>query len=109
MTVRVRFGRVRPEKVDRLRWWLGDVARHRDESLETLASEGVRHEAAWLLETAEGPILVYAIEAEDLARVDDAFKASTFPIDHEHWRIMDEVLAGAFPAEALLDLRRGGA
>ena len=109
MTLRVRFARVLPGKVDRLRWWLREVARRRDEALETLVSEGVRHEAAWLLETADGPILVYAIEAEDLARVDEAFNTSTFPIDHEHRRIMDEVLGEPYPVEALLDLRLDGA
>jgi uncharacterized protein DUF6176 len=103
--LRVRFFRVRPEKIDRLRWWMEEVARRRDEVLETLAAESVRHEAAWLLETAEGPILAYAIEAEDLTRVDHAFKSSTFPIDHEHRRVMDDVLMEPFPSESLLDLR----
>lgn len=105
MTLRVRFFRVRPEKRDRLRWWMGEVARRRDEALETLANESVHHEAAWLLEPAEGPILVYAIEAEDLTRVDRAFESSSFAIDHEHRRLMDEVLMEPFPSEPLLDLR----
>lgn len=48
------------------------MAGRRDEALETLANESVHHVAAWLLETAEGPILAYAIEAEDLTRVDHA-------------------------------------
>lgn len=103
--LRVRFLRVRPEKIDRLRWWMGEVARRRDEALETLANESVRHEAAWLLETAEGPILAYAIEAEDMTRVDHAFESSSFPIDHEHRRVMDEVVMEPFPSEPLLDLR----
>lgn len=105
MTLRVRFSRVRPEKLDRLRSWLEEVAHRRDEALETLANESVRHEAAWLLQTAEGPILVYAMEAEDLARVDRAFESSPFPIDHEHRRVMDEALIDPFPSEPLLDLR----
>jgi hypothetical protein len=105
VTLRVRFFRVRPEKVGRLRSWLEEVAHRRDEALETLANESVRHEAAWLLQTAEGPILVYAIEAEDLARVDGAFESSPFPIDHEHRRVMDEALIDPFPSEPLLDLR----
>lgn len=103
--LRVRFLRVRPEKIDRLRWWMGELARRRVEALETLANESVRHEAAWLLETAEGPILAYAIEAEDMTRVDHAFESSLFPIDHEHRRVMDEVVMKAFPSELLLDLR----
>jgi hypothetical protein len=109
VTLRVRFFRVVPEKLDRLRWWMSEVSRRREEALKTLANESVRHEAGWLLETADGPILVYALEAEDLARVDEAFNASTFPIDHEHRRVMDEVLGEPFPAEALVDLRREGA
>lgn len=105
MTLRVRFFRVAPEKLDRLRWWMAEVARRRDEALETLANESVRHEAAWLLQTPDGPILVYAIEAEDLAQVDRAFRSSSFRIDHDHRRVMDEVLMEPFPSEALLDLR----
>ena len=41
MTVRVRFLRVRPEKLERLRWWMEEVARRRDEALETLANESL--------------------------------------------------------------------
>jgi hypothetical protein len=106
VTLRVRFYRVRPDKLDRLRSWLGEVAGRREEALETLAAESVHHEAAWLLETADGPILAYAIEAEDLGLVDRAFESSSFAIDHEHRRVMDEVLIEPFPAEPLLDLRQ---
>lgn len=105
VTLRVRFSRVRPGKLDRLRSWLEEVAHRRDEALGTLATESVRHKAAWLLQTAEGPILVYAIEAEDLALVDRAFESSPYPIDHEHRRVMDESLLDPFPSEPLLDLR----
>jgi hypothetical protein len=84
---------------------MSEVARRRDEALETLANESVRHEAAWLLQTVDGPILVYAIEAEDLTQVDQAFQSSSFRIDHDHRRVMDEVLMEPFPSEALLDLR----
>jgi hypothetical protein len=105
VTLRVRFFRVRPEKLDRLRQWLEEVSRRRDEALETLANESVRHEAAWLLHTRDGPVLAYAIEAEDLDHVDRAFESSAFQIDHEHRRIMDEVLLEPFPSEPLLDLQ----
>ena len=70
MTVRVRFLRVRPEKLERLRWWMEEVARRRDEALETLANESL-----------------------------------SFPIDHDHRRVMYEVLMEPFPSEPLLDLR----
>jgi hypothetical protein len=47
-----------------------EVARRRDEALETLANESL-----------------------------------SFPIDHDHRRVMDEVLMEPFPSEPLLDLR----
>jgi hypothetical protein len=98
--------RVADGKVERLRAWLEEVGRRREEALETLARETVRHEAAWLLETSDGPIVVYAIEAEDLDEADRAFADSPLPIDHEHRAVMSEVAAGPAPAEQLLDLRR---
>ncbi len=68
--------------------------------------ETIRHEAAYLVEAAGGPILVYVIEAEDLEQADRAFTTSSLAIDHEHRAIMQEVIDEPFPAEQLLDLRR---
>jgi hypothetical protein len=103
--LRVRFFKVKPDKVERLRAWMDELSRRRDEVLETFAQETVRHEAAWLLETAEGPILVYAIEAEDLEQARRAVEEHPQPIDLEHLAVMEEVLGAPYPAEQLLDER----
>jgi hypothetical protein len=103
--LRVRFFKVKPDKVERLRAWMDELSRRRDEVLETFAQETVRHEAAWLLETAEGPILVYAIEAEDLEQARRAVEEHPQPIDLEHLAVMEDVLGAPYPAEQLLDER----
>lgn len=102
--LRVRFFRVRPERVERLRWWMSELVRRRDEVLETFVNETVRHEAAWLLDTSDGPLLAYAIEAEDLQRAQSAFEETPLPIDVEHRRVMAEVLGDALEADQVLDV-----
>lgn len=103
--LRVRFFRVRPDKVDRLRDWMEELHHRRDEVLETFAQETVRQEAAWLMETVEGTILVYAIEAEDLEQAQRAVEENPFPIDLEHGAVMEEVIEVPIELEQLLDER----
>jgi hypothetical protein len=103
--LRVRFFRVRPDKIDRLRAWMEELHHRRDEVLETFAQETVRHEAAWLMETAEGTILVYAIEADDLEQAQRAVEENPLPIDLEHRAVMDEVIEVPIELEQLLDER----
>jgi len=92
--LRVEFSRVREGQVDQLREWMRALMSRQAEVRQTFEQEGVRHEAAYLLEAAEGPVLVYAIELQDEARAMQAFESSTVPIDLEHRRRMDDVLAG---------------
>jgi hypothetical protein len=54
--------------------------------------------------TAQGPVVVYAVEADDFDRVNAASASSPFPIDEEHRRVMDECLEGPADAELLLDI-----
>jgi hypothetical protein len=103
--LRVRFFRVKPDKIERLRDWMEELHRRRDEVLETFAQESVRQEAAWLMETAEGTILVYAIEAEDLEQAQRAVEEKPLPIDLEHRAAMDEVIEVPIELEQLLDER----
>jgi hypothetical protein len=103
--MRVRFFRVRPDKVDRLREWMEELHRRRDEVLLTFAQETVRHEAAWLMETVEGTILVYAVEADDLEQAERAVAENPLPIDLEHRAVMDEVIEVPIELEQLLDER----
>jgi len=106
--LRTHFLRVRPDKVDRLRWWLGELNRRRDEVRETFAQETVRHEMAFIVKGADGPILVYVTEAEDFDQARLAYQASTLPIDTEHRQVMKEVTDGAAPVEALYECRISG-
>jgi hypothetical protein len=80
--LRVRFLKVKPDRVERLRAWMDELARRHDEVVVTFAQETVRHEAAWLLETSAGPILVYAIEADDL---DEAQRAVGRTLSRSTW------------------------
>jgi hypothetical protein len=86
--------RVRDGQVDQLREWMRALMSRQAEVRQTFEQEGVRHEAAYLLEAVEGPVLVYAIELQDEAHAMQAFESSTLPIDLEHRRRMNDVLAG---------------
>jgi Family of unknown function (DUF6176) len=103
--VRVRCFRVRPEKVGRLREWMDELSRRRDEVLETFAKETVRHEVGYLFETTDGPILLYVVEAEDLQQAARAVEENPLPIDLEHRNVMREVLGEPIPLDPILDLR----
>jgi hypothetical protein len=85
--LRVSFRRVRPGKEARLRSWLAELSERADEVRATFADETVRHEQAFVLETVDGPVLVYVMEAEDLERGRAAFAQSSHPIDQEHKRL----------------------
>jgi Family of unknown function (DUF6176) len=103
----VRFSSVKPDQLDRLRSWMGELMRRRDEVRETFKQETVRQEVAYLLPGREGPILVYAVEAEDTEHAGRVARASTLPIDIEHRHVMGEVLQGAADAELLYECDAG--
>jgi hypothetical protein len=96
--------RVRPEQVERLRTWLAELMNRADEVRETFANEGVTHERAYLLTTADGPVLIYAMEAADHQKASEAYQRSTLPIDQEHRQVMREVLAGPARTELLYEM-----
>jgi Family of unknown function (DUF6176) len=97
------FNRVKPEKVERLRSWLHELETRREEVLETFHNETTRHEVAYLLEGREGPVLVYAIEAENVDTAREAFQNSTLRIDAEHKAVMAEVLVDCAGVEKLYE------
>ena len=101
----VRTLRIHPDKVDRLRSWMRELADRADEVRETFAQEGVRHEQAHLLETSDGTLLIYAIEAEDIDEALRVHEASTLPIDAEHRAVLAGVTAERLDLEVLLDMR----
>ena len=91
--IRVAFAKVKPDKVERLESWLLELMSRQDEVRETFIQETVRHEQAFIIRGEDGPLLIYVMEAEDHERGGAAFQSSQLPIDLEHRRVMNEVLA----------------
>lgn len=96
--------RVHDDQLPRLRAWMAQLQDRIDEVRETFANEGVREEQVQLLETSDGPLLVYAVEADDIAAALEAYRTSTLPIDLEHREIMSAVVAEELSSEFLLHL-----
>ena len=83
---------IKPEKEARLRAWLSELNNRADEVRATFADESVRAEQAYIVSTSDGPILIYAIEAEDFERGAKAYASSSHPIDAQHKEIKLECL-----------------
>lgn len=104
--LRVAIRRVNPGHLDELRKWLQTAnGSRRSEALATLLDEGVRHEQAYLLTGADGPVLMYVMEVEDVNRAQTAAARSIHPIDAEHRRVMTRALGDDVDSELVLDLR----
>jgi hypothetical protein len=102
--LRVAIERIRPEKEQRLRAWLAELNSRAAEVRETFCNETVRAEQAYIVAGQEGPLLVYVIEADDLARGAKAFAESTYQIDAEQKTVMRECLAGSLNVKPLYDV-----
>jgi hypothetical protein len=76
----------------------------REEALATMMDEGCRHEQAYLIDGAEGPVIVYVMEVAEIEQSERAAEASVHPIDADHKRMMALALGDQVPAELLLDL-----
>jgi hypothetical protein len=74
---------VRPGHEDPLRKWMAQLNRRSAEVRETFAQEGARHEQADFLKSADGLVLIYAMQAADHARASSVFRNSTLAIDEE--------------------------
>ena len=101
--LRLAFSRIKPGKEERLRAWLSELLERQDEVRETFVQETVRHEQAFIIEGREGPLLIYAMEAEDHEKGHRAFRASTLAIDLEHKEVMKEVLGERLQVKPLYD------
>lgn len=98
--------RIRPDHLDRLTDWFRELdGPRRGEALESLTAEGVDHETAMILHTGDGPIIVYAMQTDDLARSRAIADESPRRVDAEHRAVMRAADAGAAAAEIALDLR----
>ena len=102
--LRISIRRVLPGKIDRLRAWLAELGERKDEVEKTFVDETVRHEQAFILELSDGPVLVYAMEAEDFERSKAAYANSVHAIDSEHRAVMDECLGERISPELLYDV-----
>lgn len=102
--LRLSFRRIKPEKEVQIRRWLTELSTRADEVRATFVDETVRHEQAFILQTAQGPVLVYAVEAENFERGRAAFTQSPHPIDQEHKRIMAECLGDELGVQPLYDI-----
>lgn len=97
--------RLKRDHVEAVRAWLAQVeTTRRDEAIATLLAEGVTHETAQLLETSDGPVLIYVMEADDIDRARAVGAASDAPIDAEHHAVMRAADDGPVPVETLLDV-----
>lgn len=104
--IRLAVRRVRPSEEQNLRDWLGRVNGPRSrEALATLVDEGCSHEVGILVQTSDGPLLVYAMEVEDEERSRQVGLDSQRAIDADHKRVMTLALAEEPEMERLLDLR----
>jgi K+/H+ antiporter YhaU regulatory subunit KhtT len=101
--IEVVFRKVRPDKEDRLRAWLKELNERTEEVLQTFEQETVRHERGYIINTSDGPILAYIMEAEDHDRAREAFQHSALRIDREHKQVMAEVLSDPVDAELLYE------
>jgi hypothetical protein len=88
-----------------LRAWLAELQQRSDEVRETFRNEGVRHEQAYLLETADGPVLIYAIEIDDPEAAQRAYATSTLPLDLQHREVMATTISGPLDLAPLYDVR----
>jgi hypothetical protein len=101
--LKVSLRRIKPGHEDRLRKWFKELMDRRDEVRETFRQETVRHEIAYILDDAEGSILVYVVEVEDYEKGRRAFQESRLAIDIEHKDIMAESLGERLSIEPVYE------
>jgi len=75
-----------------------------DEVRQTFYDETVRGEQGFIIPIADGPLLVYVIEAEGLENGSKAYVASTREIDREHKAVMKECLGESLCLEPIYNV-----
>jgi hypothetical protein len=103
IVIKLAIRKVKPGEETHLREWMAQLGSRRPEVQATFKQEGVRHELAYLIDGADGPVLIYAMEAADHEHAAAAYAQSSLPIDLEHRRIMKQVLGGRVPGELLYE------
>jgi hypothetical protein len=102
--IHLTFYRVRPGKLDQLKAWLAELGERADEVREAFAREGVTHEQAFLLETADGHVLVAAVGCEDYDAARELFSKSTLPVDVDQRDAMPVLTDGVVSLAPLFDV-----
>ena len=102
--LRVSFRAIKPGKEARLRAWLAELNDRADEVRATFRDETVRAEQAFIVAGADGPMLIYVMEAEDFQQGTVAFTSSEHPIDAEHRAVMKECIGPALDVRPLYNV-----
>lgn len=102
--IKLSIARVKPDKEARLRKWLEELNERADEVRATFVDETARAEQGFIVTTSDGPLLIYAMEAEDFQRGREAYASSKHPIDSEHREIMSECLESFLDATPIYDV-----
>lgn len=106
--IHLNFYRVRPGKLDQLKAWFAEAGERADEVREAFVHEGVSREQAYLLETADGHVLVAAVDCEDYDTARRLFSESTLPIDVAQREVMPELTDGTLELAPLFDVQVPG-
>lgn len=97
---------MRPEAAERLRRWFAQMQGERlPEVQSSFGREGMLHEKVLLVETSDGPLLVYAMEMEDEEHATAVFNASSEPVDVDHRAVLKECLDGVPDQQIIFDVR----
>ena len=102
--LRVVIRRIRPQKEARLRSWLAELNSRHQEVRETFRDETARAEQAFIVPGADGPLLVYVMEAGDFERGSKAYAESRHVIDGEHRKVLQECLGESLNLRPLYDV-----
>lgn len=96
---------VHADRVDTLRSWFNEIqTTRREEAIATLIDETVDQETAILVEVGDQHLLVYAMDVEDPAQARRSADSGKHPIDADHRRVLERVLAGTPTHETILDI-----
>jgi len=98
--------KVDPECLDEIREWFNTLKERLSETMETLESEGVVVESAFLDRHDNDVYLIYYLKAEDIDRAYEVFDQSTSPIDIYFKGCWKKYCSGRVVLEELLDLER---
>ena len=104
--LKISFRKVLPGQVDSLRQWMGSLMEREAEVVQTFVAETVNSEQAWLIETKDGHVLAFCVEAENLETAANAYRTSELTIDLEHRAAMRSLVGESAPVELLYRVTR---